>query len=111
LQQAWTKSSHPLYLDADVYELVLSVVQPEDSGLYHCILPNNQRSTIRLYVKGEKKRKCVWMTHQPLTHRVCKMSWTQIVYNFVMRKRDRIIAFAYEKIAESALIASGYLVF
>lgn len=28
------------------------MVQPEDSALFHCILPNNQRTTIRLAIKG-----------------------------------------------------------
>ncbi|KAI6221409.1 Sushi, von Willebrand factor type A, EGF and pentraxin domain-containing protein 1 [Aphelenchoides fujianensis] len=41
---------------ADAYQLIISVAQPEDSSLFHCILPNHQRSSIRIEIKDESCR-------------------------------------------------------
>ncbi|KAI6173620.1 Sushi, von Willebrand factor type A, EGF and pentraxin domain-containing protein 1 [Aphelenchoides besseyi] len=54
--QFWTKGVHPQYLNASAYQLIISHAQYEDSSLFHCILPNHQRSSVRLEIKDESCR-------------------------------------------------------
>uniref|UniRef100_A0A7E4V0W2 Sushi domain-containing protein n=1 Tax=Panagrellus redivivus TaxID=6233 RepID=A0A7E4V0W2_PANRE len=51
--QTWSKGVHSMFMEADAYSLTVSMAQPEDSGFYHCHLPNHRRSVVHLLVKDE----------------------------------------------------------
>ncbi|KAK0419223.1 hypothetical protein QR680_014025 [Steinernema hermaphroditum] len=53
--QTWTKVKTKLDV-FEAYRLTISVAQPEDSGLFHCVLPNRHRQSIRLVVKDDQCR-------------------------------------------------------
>ncbi|CAD5234556.1 unnamed protein product [Bursaphelenchus xylophilus] len=48
--QRWVKGVHPEFKEADALELLITVAQPEDNSIFYCILPNHQRSGVRLEV-------------------------------------------------------------
>ncbi|VDN02323.1 unnamed protein product [Thelazia callipaeda] len=52
--QAWTKVNLPQKLQADAYELIVSVSRPEDGGFFHCILPSGSRNTVKIIVKDQR---------------------------------------------------------
>uniref|UniRef100_A0A183USG6 Locomotion-related protein Hikaru genki n=1 Tax=Toxocara canis TaxID=6265 RepID=A0A183USG6_TOXCA len=49
--RTWTKFTVPQLQDIDAYELVVSATQPEDSGFFHCVIPNGRRNTLKIMVK------------------------------------------------------------
>uniref|UniRef100_A0A914EJ70 Uncharacterized protein n=1 Tax=Acrobeloides nanus TaxID=290746 RepID=A0A914EJ70_9BILA len=51
--QMWTKEIHPQYMSMDAYQLTISMAQPEDSGFFHCILPDHRRTVVQIVVKEE----------------------------------------------------------
>uniref|UniRef100_A0AC34R278 Uncharacterized protein n=1 Tax=Panagrolaimus sp. JU765 TaxID=591449 RepID=A0AC34R278_9BILA len=51
--QNWVSNVHSQFPDNDAYSLTISVVQPEDSGFYHCVLPDHRRNVVQLVVKEE----------------------------------------------------------
>ncbi|KAE9552676.1 hypothetical protein FO519_004118 [Halicephalobus sp. NKZ332] len=51
--QSWVTGIHPQYLQNDAYSLTITVAQPEDSGAYHCVLPDHRRTVIHINIQEE----------------------------------------------------------
>ncbi|WKY11469.1 hypothetical protein Q1695_003213 [Nippostrongylus brasiliensis] len=49
--QVWTRMEALGVESADANQLTITIAQPEDSGLLHCILPHGKRNTIRMRVE------------------------------------------------------------
>ncbi|PIO64436.1 hypothetical protein TELCIR_13937 [Teladorsagia circumcincta] len=50
--QLWTRMEALGAEKVDANQLTVTIAQPEDSGLLHCILPSGKRNTIRMRVEG-----------------------------------------------------------
>lgn len=51
--QEWTRAVQPQFANMDAFQLIISMAQPEDSGLFHCILPDHRRNSLHIRVKDE----------------------------------------------------------
>ncbi|CAD5228986.1 unnamed protein product [Bursaphelenchus okinawaensis] len=54
--QKWVTGAHPDHPYASAYKLTITVAQPEDSSIFYCILPNHQRSGVKLEVSDQECR-------------------------------------------------------
>lgn len=51
--QEWTKDVNQKLKNFSALQLTVLMAQPEDSGPFHCILPNNRRNSLHLQVRDE----------------------------------------------------------
>ncbi|KAL3104295.1 hypothetical protein niasHS_000004 [Heterodera schachtii] len=51
--QGWTRVTHPKFPETDALQLIVSMAQREDDGIFHCVLPNGRRNSVQLRVREE----------------------------------------------------------
>ncbi|MFH4976434.1 hypothetical protein AB6A40_003143 [Gnathostoma spinigerum] len=51
--RSWRRVVLPFLQDVDAYELTITTAQPEDGGLFHCVTPNDHRTTLKLIIDGK----------------------------------------------------------